>query len=175
MRITLTLRGGTSCWTLETVSLGPADSQGTLSALAGRIVCIGMRFDDGESITEESFTDQDERDLLIRFWETIRETDFLIGHNILNFDLPFIRQRSWLLSTRPSRRTDLRRFYSKDVFDTMRIPKTRYCLNHGGVLIQHPFPPQSAATLISDSPPIDGVSRLLITGFRRNEPTRSCN
>lgn len=106
---------------IETVSLNSADPQGALSDLAGRIVCIGMLIDNSESIVEVAITGQDERDLLIRFWEAIRETDLLIGHNVLNFDLPFIRQRSWLLGTRPTRRIDLRRFYSKDVFDTLQI------------------------------------------------------
>jgi DNA polymerase elongation subunit (family B) len=106
---------------IETLSLDPTDPKGALSALTGRIVCIGMLFDDGESITEESFTDRDERDLLIRFWEHVEQTDLFIGHNVLNFDLPFIRQRSWILSVRPSRRIDLRRFYSMDLLDTMQI------------------------------------------------------
>jgi hypothetical protein len=47
--------------------------------------------------------------------------DVFIGHNILEFDLPFIRQRSWIHNIRPSRRIDLRRFYSVNVIDTMQL------------------------------------------------------
>ncbi len=35
---------------IETLSLDPVDSKGALSALAGRIVCIGMLFDDGVEV-----------------------------------------------------------------------------------------------------------------------------
>jgi DNA polymerase III epsilon subunit-like protein len=58
---------------------------------------------------------------LSRFWALIEPGDVFVGHNILDFDLPFIRQRSWIRSTRPSRRIDLRRFYSGDVIDTMQL------------------------------------------------------
>ena len=35
---------------IETISLDPLDSKGALSALAGRIVCICMLFDDGVEV-----------------------------------------------------------------------------------------------------------------------------
>jgi DNA polymerase elongation subunit (family B) len=121
MRITPTPKRRNVVLDIETLSLDPTDSQGALSAMTGRIACIGLLFDDGNSITEESFIDEDERGLLIQFWEHVEQTDLFVGHNVLNFDLPFIRQRSWILDVRPSRRIDLRRFYSKDLLDTMQI------------------------------------------------------
>jgi hypothetical protein len=103
------------------VSLNPGDPKGELDALTGRIVCIGLLFDDGESVTEAALLDHDERRILEGFWKAIRPTDVLAGHNILEFDLPFIRQRSWILGIQPSRSLDLRKYYTGDVVDTMQV------------------------------------------------------
>ena len=35
---------------IETVSLDPNDPKGALDAMTGRIVCIGLLFDDGEKL-----------------------------------------------------------------------------------------------------------------------------
>jgi len=94
---------------IETVSLHPEDEKGARSALTGRIVCICLLFDDGQQITEETLVNQDEAFLLSSFWSLIRTTDVFVGHNVFSFDLPFIRQRCWILGVRPSRRVDLRR------------------------------------------------------------------
>jgi hypothetical protein len=54
-------------------------------------------------------------------WATLRGTDSLVGHNILEFDLPFIKQRSWIQNVAPSRSIDMKKYYTGDVFDTMQI------------------------------------------------------
>src|SRR5579884_805004 len=105
---------------IETVPLSSADHDGALSALTGRIVCIAMLIDDGRTVEDVALIDPDERSILTQFWEALRRTDLLIGYNILNFDLPFIRQRSWISSVKPSRRIDLRRYYTQDVLDLMQ-------------------------------------------------------
>jgi DNA polymerase elongation subunit (family B) len=106
---------------IETISLNPVDPKGALDALSGRIVCIGTLVDDGQQVTERACADQDERKILQDFWEIVRPTDLLIGHNILEFDLPFIRQRCWILGIRPPREVNLRKYYTDEVFDTMQI------------------------------------------------------
>ena len=106
---------------IETVSLNPSDVKGALDALTGRIVCIGLLIDDGEHIAEIALTDQDEGLLLRRFWDTVQPSDVLVGHNVLEFDLPFIRQRSWILGVAPSRQIDCRRYYTNEVVDTMAV------------------------------------------------------
>jgi DNA polymerase elongation subunit (family B) len=83
---------------IETVALDPSDEKGALEALYGRVVCIGLLFDDGREITEVALTDEDESSLIKAFWNAIRPTDVLIGHNLLEFDLMFLRQRSWITS-----------------------------------------------------------------------------
>ena len=84
-------------------------------------MCIGLLFDDGERLTELVLVDQGERGIIENFWEALRPTDVLVGHNILEFDLPFIRQRSWILAIQPSRSLDLRKYYTGDVGDTMQL------------------------------------------------------
>jgi hypothetical protein len=69
----------------------------------------------------ELFIDRDERKILKDFWAIVHPTDLLIGHNILEFDLSFLRQRSWVLDIKPSREVNLRKYYTDEVFDTMQI------------------------------------------------------
>lgn len=104
---------------IETVTLDSAESKGALSAATGRVVCVCLLVDDGQTIVEESLVDQDEARIIRGFWEVVYQGDVFIGHNAFGFDLPFLRQRSWVLGIRPSRRIDLRRFYTGDVIDTM--------------------------------------------------------
>lgn len=106
---------------IETVALDPNDEKGALDAMSGRIVCIGMLIDDGQIVTEITLADEDERRLITEFWRTIAAGDVLVGHNILDFDLRFLRQRSWILGIQPSRTLDTRKYYSKDVIDTLQL------------------------------------------------------
>ena len=106
---------------IETVSTHPEEPKGALSALTGRVACICMLVDDGVQLLEYSFAEENEATLLREFWEQIRPNDLFIGHNALEFDLTFIRQRSMVNGILPSREIDLRRFYSHDVVDTMHL------------------------------------------------------
>lgn len=106
---------------VETTTLDNDNPNGALSALTGRIVCVCTLRDDGTHLTEQTFIGRDEAQLLQGFWRSLKPSDTLIGHNALNFDLTFIRQRSWIQGIRPSRRIDLRRFYTRDVVDTQQI------------------------------------------------------
>ena len=109
---------------IETVSLNPIDTKGALDALTGRIVCIGLLFDDGEGVTEQVLIEQDERRTLEQFWSLLQPTDVLVGHYVLGFDLPFILQRSWILQVQPSRDINIRKYYTTEVFDTCRSGPT---------------------------------------------------
>jgi len=100
---------------IETVSLDPNLAKGALDALTGRIVCVGMLIDDGAALSETAIASEDEAQILTEFWSTIRPADVIVGHNIHEFDVPFLRQRSWILGIRPTRTIDLRKFYTADV------------------------------------------------------------
>ena len=106
---------------IETVSLDPNLAKGALDALTGRIVCVGMLIDDGASLDEMAIACEDEAQILTEFWGTIHPQDVIVGHNVHEFDVPFIRQRSWILGIRPSRSIDLRKFYTVDIKDTMQM------------------------------------------------------
>jgi 3'-5' exonuclease len=44
----------------------------------------------------------DEKEMVAKFWEVAGRADLLVGHNIRDFDLPFIMQRSVVLGVKPS-------------------------------------------------------------------------
>jgi uncharacterized protein YprB with RNaseH-like and TPR domain len=106
---------------IETVTLDPVNAKGALDALTGRIVCAGLLFDDGKTLVEQALLEEDEPNLLVKIWGSLKPTDAIVGHNVLEFDMPFIRQRSWIQNIRPSRPIDLRKFYTVDVVDTMQL------------------------------------------------------
>src|SRR5207253_10774108 len=45
----------------------------------------------------------DEREILQSFWKLATETNLFVGHNVLDFDLRFIHQRSIIHQIKPSR------------------------------------------------------------------------
>lgn len=106
---------------IETVALDPNDEKGALDAMSGRVACIGMLIEDGQIVTEITLADKDERQLITDFWGTVAPSDVLVGHNVLEFDVRFLRQRSWILGIQPSRKVDTRKFYSGDVVDTLQL------------------------------------------------------
>lgn len=64
----------------------------------GRLVCIGYALNDKPA---EALSG-DERDQLRKFWEIVANVDLFIGHNVRDFDLPFIMQRSMILGVKPT-------------------------------------------------------------------------
>ena len=111
---------------------------GSLSAASGRILSIAVHegplagFDFGgveqpesEHVfgIDEDGNEEDEKKALLRFIQFMKsfdvETDELVGHNIIGFDLPFIFQRCLVncISAKPL--VDLREFNVRGVFDTM--------------------------------------------------------
>ncbi len=111
---------------------------GSLSATSGRALSIavhvgpvpGMEFD-GVKATEGEFvfgiapdgSEEDEKAALTRFLKLLHDfdvdTDELVGHNILNFDLPFIFQRCLINGIQVRPFVDLSEFHVRGVFDTM--------------------------------------------------------
>jgi hypothetical protein len=68
-----------------------------LDATTGRVLAIGLKSEKGTVILDN----KNENELLESFWlhaskcESIGRS--LVGHNVLNFDLPFLARRSWML------------------------------------------------------------------------------
>jgi DNA polymerase elongation subunit (family B) len=69
----------------------------------------------------EAIADEDECRLITEFWRTVAPGDVIVGHNVLDFDIRFLQQRSWILGIQPSRKVDTRKYYSGHVIDTLQL------------------------------------------------------
>jgi Predicted 3'-5' exonuclease related to the exonuclease domain of PolB len=111
---------------------------GALSATSGRIVCLavqvdlvpGMEIEGVEHAPSEHVFgidadgfEEDEKRALTGFLTLLKDfdpdTDEIVGHNILGFDLPFIFQRCLVNNIRVRPFVDLSEFHVRGVFDTM--------------------------------------------------------
>lgn len=119
---------------IETVALDPSDEKGALDAMTGRVVCVGMLIDDGREAKEITFAGEDEVRIITGFWHALKPGDALVGHNVLDFDIRFLQQRSWILGIQPSRILDTRRYYTADVIDTLQL-WTNWSGNKKGVTL----------------------------------------
>ena len=119
---------------IETVSLDEENEQGALNAMSGRVVCIGMLIDDGSVVTELQLAGKDEVAIISQFWSALTTGDVIVGHNVLDFDIRFLQQRSWILGVKPSRTFDARRYYTTEVIDTLQL-WTNWSGNKKGVTL----------------------------------------
>lgn len=98
-----------------------AVSRGALAAETGRILAIAyLPVQSDEPIVD---FDDDEVALLRRFWagyrKVVRDRGLLIGHNIKNFDLPFLCRRSIICGVPIEAGIIRGRFFSDTFLDTM--------------------------------------------------------
>ncbi len=105
-----------------------------LHAEYGRILCIGVILEkDGTEIRKGVFgfdkktekLHMDEAKTLRGFWKLLEKDfnprrDLIIGHNLMDFDLPFIYKRSRIKNIKPSVQLSFARYRSAPIFDTMR-------------------------------------------------------
>ena len=90
----------------------------SLSAATARILCLAYALEPPLD-SPVSVLGGDERDILQGFWNLATETNLFVGHNLLDFDLRFIYQRSVIQQIKPSREIPFARFRNAPVFDTM--------------------------------------------------------
>lgn len=99
--------------------------QTALDATFGRIFCIGLlALENDLSVREGLVTyGENEGQILTLFWRKMEEfhSPYLITHNGLSFDLPFIWKRSVIMNIKPTMEFNLRRFSSQHVYDTMAV------------------------------------------------------
>ena len=93
----------------------------------GRICCIGyIKERDGEVIAEGVVSGEDvpagrqENKILSTFWEVAQDVHQFIGHNIYEFDLPYIYKRSLINSVKPRYDISFARYRNTPIYDTMR-------------------------------------------------------
>lgn len=104
-----------------------------LHAEYGRVLAIGIIVEsDGTPVrygvlgfdSERAVFHTDEGRTLRQFWKLLvgfnASRDLIIGHNALDFDLPFIYNRSRINRVRPSVRFSFARYKSAPIYDTMR-------------------------------------------------------
>jgi DNA polymerase elongation subunit (family B) len=91
----------------------------SLSAMTAKICCLGYAVEPPlEAMVE--VLHGDEKEILEGFWKLAADCDLFVGHNILDFDLRFIYQRSVIHQIKPSRDLPFARFRNEPIFDTMQ-------------------------------------------------------
>jgi len=84
----------------------------------GRVLCIAYAIDNGE--IKVICNPDDEAQTLRDFWEVARGNHIFVGHNVMDFDLRFLYQRSIVLGVRPSIELNFARYRSAPIYDTMK-------------------------------------------------------
>jgi 3'-5' exonuclease len=105
----------------------------SLHAEYGRVLTIGIIVEEGDRILQHGVLGRDrssgqfhldEARTLRGFWNLLRDfntgRDLIIGHNILDFDLPFLYKRSRINRVRPTVFFNFARYRSSPIYDTMR-------------------------------------------------------
>lgn len=85
------------------------ENEAALYADFGRVVCISIGFFDGKDFRLKTFNDFKEHDLINNFYKTLNdfdksksfELDYLCGHNIKQFDIPYIAKRGMINNLLP--------------------------------------------------------------------------
>ena len=88
-----------------------------LDGTFGRICCIGYIKEDGA--VSRGVIHGEEKEILKEFWQIAANVHQFIGHNIWSFDLPFIYQRSIILSVKPRQDISFARYRNTPIYDTM--------------------------------------------------------
>lgn len=97
----------------------------------GRIICIGYAVD--EDPAQYFCNDGNEKKTLQEFWDLVNALSIFprnpqypdyglqfIGHNVMDFDLRFIYQRSIVLGVKPAYELNFARYRSYPIYDTMK-------------------------------------------------------
>lgn len=97
----------------------------------GRILCIGYAVD--EESAQCFYNENNERETLKQFWNLVdaisisprnlQYPDYgvqFVGHNVMDFDLRFIYQRSIVLGVKPPYELNFARYRNYPIYDTMK-------------------------------------------------------
>ena len=90
----------------------------SLSAATARILCLAYAIEP-QADSPVEILNGTESEIISSFWQLAADCQLFVGHNILDFDLRFIYQRSIINRIRPSREIPLARFRNDPVYDTM--------------------------------------------------------
>jgi 3'-5' exonuclease len=90
----------------------------SLSAVTARVLCLAYAAEPPHD-APTAVLQGEETEILRGFWQLAPEINLFVGHNILDFDLRFLYQRSIINQIKPSREIPFARFRNAPVFDTM--------------------------------------------------------
>jgi predicted PolB exonuclease-like 3'-5' exonuclease len=91
----------------------------SLSAATAKIVCLCYAIEPPAG-SEVQVLEGEETEIIKAFWQIALDCNLFVGHNILDFDLRFIYQRSIIHQIKPSRDLPFARFRNAPIFDTMQ-------------------------------------------------------
>jgi predicted PolB exonuclease-like 3'-5' exonuclease len=90
----------------------------SLAAATAKIICLCYAIEPPAD-SQVQVLEGEETEIIKSFWNLAADCDLFVGHNILDFDLRFIYQRSIIHQIKPSRDLPFARFRSAPIFDTM--------------------------------------------------------
>jgi predicted PolB exonuclease-like 3'-5' exonuclease len=91
----------------------------SLSAATAKIFCLCYAIEPPAGSLVETLQGN-EQEIIKGFWKLAADCQLFVGHNILDFDLRFIYQRSIIHQIKPSRDIPFARFRNAPIFDTMQ-------------------------------------------------------
>ncbi len=91
----------------------------SLSAATAKIICLCYAFEPSLTNSIEVLQGE-ETEIIKNFWKLAADCNLFVGHNILDFDLRFIYQRSVIHQIKPSRDIPFTRFRNAPIYDTMQ-------------------------------------------------------
>jgi len=108
----------------------------------GRIICIGYALNDEPA--DVIHKEKDEKKMLEKFWDIAKDADLFIGHNVIDFDLKFIYQRSIIHGVKPTKGLSFARYRNDPIYDTdrewMKWSASRIGLEHLALALDIPTP-----------------------------------
>jgi predicted PolB exonuclease-like 3'-5' exonuclease len=91
----------------------------SLSAATAKIICLCYAIDPpGDSPIQ--VLQGEETDIIKNFWKLAVDCNLFVGHNVLDFDLRFLYQRSVIHQIKPLRDIPFTRFRNAPIYDTMQ-------------------------------------------------------
>ena len=91
----------------------------SLSATTAKIICLCYAVEPSLTNSIEVLQGE-ETEIIKNFWKLAADYSLFVGHNILDFDLRFIYQRSVIHQIKPSRDIPFTRFRNAPIYDTMQ-------------------------------------------------------
>ncbi len=131
----------------------------SLDGAFGRVLCIGyaVNNDDTRIIYDPDIL---ERKTLEEFWQVASKCELFIGHNIMDFDLKFLYQRSIVVGVKPTKDLSFARYRSNPIFDTMK-EWSKWDSNKKNIGLEH------IALALGITTPKDGIDGSQVYDFHK--------